>query len=578
MSEALPDPKAADQVFQQPEPLLDSPGVKKAQRDAHFRWGWGLGILIVGIIAEVAVWNAFSPDRTYQVMYSLPIVSGVPFFLAIWWVFASGVDWMTRFLGVLAVASVCGVFLAKYRFEGFEGDMIPRFRSRTEPTAEQNLSRFLEKQAAASSKVEEDVSEAGEVSDANAKVEPVWKVEPGQGWFQYRGARRDGIVRTAPEGVDWSVTPEEVWRHPVGTGWSSFAIVEACLEETPAGEGPEAACRSIAITQEQREEDECVVAYDAETGNQLWVHSDGIRFEEALGGPGPRATPTIDGVRVYSLGATGQLNCVNTLTGALVWSTNILEDANAKNLNWAMSGSPLVAGNRVIVNPGGADGNSVVAYDKLTGERIWAAGNDPASYTAPVLATLLGKPQVLVFGGLGPVGHDLETGQVLWSFPWENQPKVNASVPVLIDESSVMIGSGYGLGSVRLRLSADGDMWNVTTDWDSKRLKLKFNAPVRQGDYVYGLDEGILTCIDLKTGKPEWKRGRYGYGQLLLCGDVLIVQGEKGEVAFVEASPEKHNELHRFEALTSKTWNHPVVFNGHLFTRNGEEAVCFRLK
>ena len=140
-----------------------------------------------------------------------------------------------------------------------------------------------------------------------------------------------------------------------------------------------------------------------------------------------------------------------------------------------------------------------------------------------------------------------------------------------------MISCGYAIGSALLRFSREGDNWKVSADWKSKRLKLKFNAPVRKGDYVYGLDEGILTCIDLKTGNSEWKRGRYGYGQILLCGDVLVVQAENSEVAFVAATPENHSELGRFQAIEGKSWNHPVIWNGYLFVRNGEEAACFDL-
>jgi outer membrane protein assembly factor BamB len=584
MSEVFPNPADVDQVFESSPDFSGKPANSKQARERHFRWGWGLGILLFGIVTELIVWNFIGQDRTHQVMYSLPIVSGTPFFLMIWWVFFSDVDWLTRFLGVGAVASVCGLFYAQYRFDGFEGDMIPRFTKRSEPTADARLAKFLKTQPSSRSAVEsvgdasdfDSTSTAGSETPITDPVEAPWVIGTAKQWYQYRGPARDGVVRDVPADVDWTVTPREVWRHAVGAGWSSFAIATAFQTKIP-GDQPFSSVGYL-FTQEQRGEQECVVAYDAETGSQIWVHEDKTRFEETLGGPGPRATPTVDGQLIYSLGATGQLNCLNALTGEKVWATNILDDAGAKNLNWAMSGSPLVVGDRVIVNPGKGNNSAVIAYQKESGTQVWAAGNDPAAYTAPVLATLLGKEQVIIFGGKGPVGHDLETGKELWRFKWENDPKVNAAIPTLVDDSSIMIGCGYGIGSALLRFSHEGDAWNVTSDWESKRLKLKFNAPVRKGDYVYGLDEGILTCIDLKTGKPEWKRGRYGYGQLLLCGDVVIVQADSSEVAFVSATPEKYQELHRFQALDGKSWNHPVVWNGHLFVRNGEEAACFDLQ
>jgi outer membrane protein assembly factor BamB len=556
MSESFPNPSEVDHLFESTSDVTKRPD--RATKEYQFQWGLGLVILIVGVAAELVVWNFIGRDRTHQVMYSLPIVSGVPFFLMIWWMFFSGVDWATRFLGVGAVASVCGLFYSQYRFDGFEGDMIPRFTKRSEPTAEARLEKFQKTQGAPDT------------------VAAEWTVDVDQEWHQYRGPARDGEVRNVPADVDWTVTPEEVWRHPVGAGWSSFSIAQSTLL-SPQSDTPPLR-KAYLFTQEQRGELECVVAYDAESGDQLWVHEDSIRFEETLGGPGPRATPTVDVQLIYSLGATGQLNCLKALTGEKVWATNILEDAGAKNLDWAMAGSPLVVGNKVIVNPGGGRNSGVIAYDKATGEKVWAVGNDPASYTAPVQATLLEKEQVIIFGGTGSVGHDLETGKELWRFKWENGPKVNAAVPTLIDDSSIMISCGYAIGSTLLRFSHEGDNWKVASEWKSTRLKLKFNAPVRKDNYVYGLDEGVLTCIDLKTGQPEWKRGRYGYGQLLLCGKTLIVQADNSEVAFVSATPVKHEELHRFPALEGKSWNHPVIWNGHLFVRNGEEAACFNLQ
>lgn len=555
MSEEFPDNEAVDQLFKSTTDVTSRPVTQP--KEYRFRWGWGLGILLLGIAAELLVWNVIGQDRTHQVFYSLPVVTGTPFFLLIWWVVFSGIDWTTRFLGVGAVASVVLLFYSQYRFDGFEGDMIPRFEKRSTPTSEAQLAKFVKSQASQKS------------------VATEWVIADEQPWPEYRGPVRDGVVREVPTDVDWSQAPKEVWRHPAGEGWSSFSVAEAVLPSLNPVEPPQS--RTYLLTQEQRGEQECVVAYDAATGDQIWIHEDAIRFEEPLGGPGPRATPTVRGQLLYSLGATGQLNCLKVLTGEKVWTTNILEDAGAKNLNWAMSGSPLVVGEKVIVNPGGENNHSTIAYHKETGDQIWAAGNYPASYTAPVLVTLLGTQQVVIFGGNGPVGHDLESGKELWNFKWQNDPKVNAAIPTVVDDSSIMISCGYATGSVLLRFSHEGDKWKVSADWKSKRLKLKFNAPVRKGDYVYGLDEGILTCIDLKTGNSEWKRGRFGYGQVLLCGDVLVVQAENSEVVFVAATPEKHSELGRFQAIEGKSWNHPVIWNGYLFVRNGEEAACFDL-
>lgn len=520
-----------------------------AGRSPKFRWKWGLGILIVGIVAELFVWNAFAGDSTYQVMFSMPVVSGTPFFLLLWWLFFSGLAFRQKSFGLGVVGGVCTLFLWQFRFMGFEGDMIPRFRLRSAPTPQERLDEYLAESNSATSP-----DDAGD-----NESEPRLEISA-EDWPEYRGPNRDGVVTLDLPGVNWTETPTEVWRHPIGAGWSSFAIVGG-----------------YAFTQEQRGDREHVVCYDAMTGEQVWEHSDPVQFSEPMGGIGPRATPTVSDSRIYALGATGLLNCLNALTGKKLWSRDILKEAGAKNINWAMSGSPLIADDKVIVIPGGTDSNGVVAYDRLTGDRIWNSGNNSASYTAPVRADLLGVSQLLIFHGEGLSGHAIDDGKELWRLPWTNEPKVNAAIPIAVDDRSLLLASGYTVGSALIRFSLDGDDWSVEKVWESRKFKLKFNAAVRKGSYAYGLDEGILQCIDMRDGTSQWKRGRYKYGQLLLAGDVIVVQAEDGDIAVVSAAPERFEEIHRFPALTGKTWNHPVIWNGHLFVRNAEEAACFRL-
>ena len=545
--------------------MTDQPAIAETETAAAspFRWQWGVGIFTFGCLLEAAVWFYFSPDRTYQVFYSLPVVSGTVFFTLLWWLFASGLSWPTRGIGVLVLAAMLGGFRSQYRFKEFRGDMIPVFVSTSELTDEEQLAAYL-KTVEAASPPETSAVEGGE--SENAGDESVVETEPPRleisdgDWPQFRGPRRDGIVNADLSNVNWQQAPVEIWRHPVGKGWSSFAIVGG-----------------LAFTQEQRGDNECVVCYDALTGRQIWEHADALRFDEAMGGPGPRATPTIADSRLYSLGATGQLNCLDALSGRKLWARNILDDAGAGNIRWAMAGSPLIAEGKVIVIPGGENDHGVAAYDAASGEPVWSAGTAPASYAAPTLASLHGTQTLLAFHGLGLSGHDLTNGALLWTVPWENDPKVNAAEPVVVDDHSVLIATGYGQGATLVRLQQNGDDWSAETDWTEKRFKLKFNAPVRQGQYVYGLSEGILMCLNLDSGGIEWKKGRYGYGQLLLADDVLIVLAENGDIAYVAATPDDYEELGRFPALDGKTWNHPVVWNGHLFARNGEEAACFAL-
>ncbi len=238
-----------------------------------------------------------------------------------------------------------------------------------------------------------------------------------------------------------------------------------------------------------------------------------------------------------------------------------------------MAGSPLVYGDTVVVIAGGSQGG-VVAFDIETGKRAWASGSRPASYASPRLVELDGSPAILAFGGDGLSAHGAADGQELWHFPWTNGPRVNAAMPVLVTPGRLFISSGYGQGCTVLELAGAGA---PTELWRSRQMKCKFNDPVVHDGFVYGLDEGILVCLDLETGRRRWKRGRYGYGQLLLVGDKIVVQAEKGYLALVEASPKRFRELGRFTALSEKTWNHPVLVDGRLLVRNASEMACFEL-
>jgi len=383
----------------------------------------------------------------------------------------------------------------------------------------------------------------------------------------FRGSDRKGQVREIRLNSDWNASaPGEIWRHSVGSGMSSFAVVgDFCL------------------TQEQRGEYEPVVCYELKTGSQCWTHLDRDKFRQSHG-DGPRATPTVDRGRVFALGATGILNALDGSTGKRIWSVNVLEDNHADNCIYGMSGSPLVVDGRVIVSPGGHDG-LLVAYDCATGKKIWSGGNGQASYSSPQLATLCGVRQVLIFHADGLSGHDVESGKVLWNFPWVSNPEERNNVcqSVVVssggsgESATILIASGYGQGCALFEVARPADGFVAKTRWSNRNLKAKFSCVVMRDGYVYGLDERILTCLDLQTGERRWKAGRYGFGQVILVDDILVMQAESGEVVLVEASPARHHELARISALTGRTWNNPVIAGPYLLVRNDREAACYTL-
>ncbi len=352
-------------------------------------------------------------------------------------------------------------------------------------------------------------------------------------------------------------------------------------------------------TQEQRGEQELVVCYDSSAeGKQVWIHGDETRFSESLGGDGPRATPTFAEGSLFSLGATGILNCLDPATGAVRWSRETLKDAGGDrpipNIEWGMAGSPVVWQGKVYVAPGGGIERGVIAYDAGSGEPVWSSKGKPlweepsktvdgqitmASYAAPRIETIGGAPHLLVYDAEGLKSYDPETGELLWSYgPWTNQPKVNAAQPI-VQRDRVFLSSGYTIGCVLLEVKRDGEGWKVGEVWrKDNKFKLKFNDAILYEGHLYGLDEGILACYEFATGEQKWKKGRFGYGEIVLLGDTLVVLAEDGSLAAVKASPDSFEELARVEVLDGKTWNHPAFARGFLYVRNDREAACLDLR
>jgi outer membrane protein assembly factor BamB len=389
---------------------------------------------------------------------------------------------------------------------------------------------------------------------------PVPAVAETTGWTDFRGARRDGHYTAGPIRTDWT-TLQPLWRQPAGAGYASFVV---------AG--------GRAFTVEQRGSDEVAAAYDIQTGRELWTNVWRALFQESMGGPGPRATPTWHDGRVYVLGATGEFRALDAATGRTLWRTDILADTGADNLQWGMAAAPLVVDDTVVVLPGGDNGQSVVAYDRGSGTRVWAALDDPASYSSPMLVTLAGVRQILTFTATRLVGLSPENGRLLWEFPWETQNGVNASQPLIAGPDRVFISSGYGADAAMVQLAAGaGEQLTVRELWRTNRLNNVFTSSVLHDGFIYGLDEAILTCLDASTGELKWKGGRYGYGQVLLASGHLIVLTEEGELALVRADPTAHQEITRVPAIEGKTWNHPAMSDGILLVRNIEEMAAFDL-
>jgi outer membrane protein assembly factor BamB len=509
------------------------------------RWVlWGVPLSWVATIVLVVFLNTGTlMPRPYVVLVFCPAT-----FWVVWaaWMCYRPLRWSVR-VGVLdGLALGVVLSLALLRVDGLTGDRKLNFAWRWDKPAREWEGTPENKEP----------SSPGERPDLTRTTD--------HDYAQFLGPQRLGMLPDVRLARDWKAhPPREVWRKPVGAGWSSFAVVG-----------------DYAVTQEQRGPDECVVCYRLADGAEVWVHTDAARFDQTLGGPGPRATPTIVGGRVYSVGATGILNCLDGATGRAVWSLNILEDNQADNISHGVCASPLVVEDKVIVCPTGADGPSLVAYHRETKVRLWRAGKYQASYGSPVLTDLAGTRQILLYTSEGVAAHDPADGHVLWDFPWTNNQRVHCSQPVphAGAPDQVFLSTDYDKGCTVLAVErlSDGS-WACRQKWQSNRMQTRFTTAVVHDGYAYALDGAILACLDLATGKKYRKFGRYEYGQLLLAGDLLLVQAEKGDVVLVEPSPQECRELGRIHALSGKTWNNPALAGKYLLVRNDQQAVCYEL-
>jgi hypothetical protein len=397
------------------------------------------------------------------------------------------------------------------------------------------------------------VREPAPAAPPSARVESEW---PG-----FRGADRNSIVSGVRIETDWTASPPvELWRRPIGPGWSSFAV---------RGD--------VFYTQEQRGDDEIVAAYTLTTGEPVWRHRDAARFWESNGGAGPRATPTVSNGRVYSLGATGILNALDADSGAPLWSRNAAADTGATLPGWGFAGSPLVAGDLVVVAASGR----LAAYDVATGNPRWIGPARRGGYSSPHLIAIGGVSQILLMNGEGAISVALTDGTVLWEHEWPGVPIVQ---PAVIADGDLLVttSDNGGMGSTgmrRLAITRGARSWTVEERWSSNGLKPYFNDFVVHDGHAFGFDGSILACIDLADGRRVRKGGRYGNGQFILLPDdgVLLVLSEEGMLALVTAAPDRFMELARFPAIDGKTWNHPVLAGDILLVRNGEEMAAFRL-
>ncbi len=381
-------------------------------------------------------------------------------------------------------------------------------------------------------------------------------------WPGFRGADRAARAHGPRLATNWlAQAPRQLWRIPVGPAWSSFVVAGNFL-----------------FTQEQRGPMETVVCLEASTGREVWKQQVEARFDDPLGGPGPRATPALSKDGLFVNGATGIFLCLNPATGEVRWKQDLRKVAGRETPMWGFSASPVVAGSLVLVYAGGPGDKGVLAFDVATGALRWSAATGIDSYSSPQVSRIAGEELVLMLSNEGLVFLDPATGRERLNHAWKFS-NYRALQPNVAGQDTVLLPTGMSTGTRAIRVTKTNEQLAAEELWTSRILKPDFTDLVSHRGYVYALDGGFLTCLDVKSGERKWKGGRYGKGQVLLLeeSELLLVLAESGRVHLLSANPTEHAELASFQAIEGKTWNHPVVVGDRLYVRNAQEAACYVL-
>lgn len=394
--------------------------------------------------------------------------------------------------------------------------------------------------------------------------------DPAAGWPQWRGLHRDGVVHQSDLLTAWpNRTPRRLWRADLGDGFSSMAVAGGRI-----------------WTMYRQGYQEIVVCHDADSGKEVW------RFPYSCPRThdysGPRSTPTLDGDRLYTVGESGMLHCLDATTGKRIWARDLLADYPQAERQWGVAFSPLIEGDLVFTNPGLPNGRSIAALDKKTGMTIWEALDDPAGYSSPIAVTIDGVRQVLFFTAHSVVGVSPRDGTLYWRYSWDTSFGVNAATPLAFRARKgdtvlhyVFVSSGYEKGCVLLKIESDGaGHFTAKRVYEGNQLRSHFSSPVRHGAYIYGLDElKQLTCLDLRTGQVCWQQGGFQKGSLIRVDDYLLVLGEFGKLALVETNPNDYVEKASARVLTShRCWTLPALANGKLYIRDEKQMLCFDVR
>jgi outer membrane protein assembly factor BamB len=382
-------------------------------------------------------------------------------------------------------------------------------------------------------------------------------------WFQWRGPNRDG--HSAETGLlqAWpKAGPAQVWRAAgVGNGYSSFSTSGGRLYTLGA-----------------RGSIEYVTALDRATGRKLWEYQNGRRYENDRG-DGPRSTPTVDGDRLYVLGGSGDLTCLEAASGKRIWTINIVQKFGGVNPYWGYSESPLIVGDRILINAGGSRA-SIVAIAKADGSTLWQQHNDGAGYSSPMLMRTGSLNQVIFFTDSRTLAVDPRDGRLLWSYAKAANGTANIATPI-VRGTRVFVSSDYGTGAALLDVRAAGNIATANEVYFTRDMRNHHASSVLVADTLYGFSSSILTALSFETGKPVWRDRSVGKGSLIFADGRLYLYSEDGVAGLAEASPAGYREHGRFtipQQSGSPTWSHPIIAGGLLIVRDQDNVFAYDVR
>ena len=384
----------------------------------------------------------------------------------------------------------------------------------------------------------------------------------GAEWPQWQGPTRDNIsqetgwLKNWPEGG-----PDIVWRIPIGEGYSGISIVDGRI-----------------YTMHSEGEDEFAVCLDASDGAEIWRARTDDNYQSGEGS-GPRSTPAVDGDTVYVLSAKGKLYCLDASNGEKVWGHDFVTEFESGMPGFGFSTSPIIEGDSLLIEAGGKNGKSIVAFDKGTGAILWTSHTDGAGYSSPIVIDSNGVRQAIFLTGKSLVSVSPADGTIYWKHvPWPTGNDINAAVPILLPGDRIFVSAAYDKGSVLLQMKSDGDEMSVEEVWRSHDVMENWmSSSVLLGEYLYGFDEAILKCIEASTGEQKWAHRGFDRGTLLLADGHLIILGEGGNLGIAEANPSEYKGVAETQLLEGRCFTPPTFVGGKLYLRNQKELVCVDL-